>query len=150
MEKRTFLMAAALRFSPFEALITLSGPKIKASLVTPGTWLRGNKQPNLPRVDPGQAGPAVITALELPSSSEEPGWGGHGRGGVVEGRKLCLFLSLDLQEKASRSPGCEKNSQGLGSPSPGVNRLADVSSREAQLLRTIPETLSGAFPSKCK
>lgn len=32
------MMAAAPRFGSFELLITQSGPQIKTSLVTPGTW----------------------------------------------------------------------------------------------------------------
>lgn len=71
-------MAAAPRFSPFESLITLSGWKIKACPVTPGTWLSRNKGRNLPRVEPGQARPAVITALELPTPAEKPGREGEG------------------------------------------------------------------------
>lgn len=71
-------MAAAPRFSPFGSLITLSGWKIKASLVNPGTWLSGNKRCNLSRVEPGQALPAVITALELPTPTEKPGCEGEG------------------------------------------------------------------------
>lgn len=70
-------MAAAPRFSPFGSLITLSGWKIKACLVTPGTWLSGNKRHNLPRVEPGQALPAVITALELPTPTEKQGCKGE-------------------------------------------------------------------------
>lgn len=70
-------MAAAPRFGPFGSLITLSGWKIKASLVTPGTWLSGHKRRNLPRVEPGQALPAVITAQELPTPTEKPGCEGE-------------------------------------------------------------------------
>lgn len=105
-------MAAALRFSPFEALITLSGLKIKASLVTPGTWLRGNKQPNLPRVDPGQAGPAVITALELPSSSEEPGWGGHGGEEWWRAGNCVCFCPWIYKRKQAVLRGVRKTARG--------------------------------------
>lgn len=83
-------MAAALRFSPFESLITLSGWKIKASLVTPGTWLSHNKGRNLPRVEPGQTLPAVITALELPTPTEKPRREGEGEEKSWRPGNVCL------------------------------------------------------------
>lgn len=79
-------------------------------------------------MEPGEALPIVITALELQSLTAEPGGGGGGEEKVVQGMKLRLFLSLDLKEKAGEKTRRRKGEKQPGArpPHSGLSSLLTV------------------------